>query len=132
MIELCGRFNFDVEACWEMTPREFEELVRGGIAREREARLNVATLISTIHGALGQRTSPLMLLGEEDSRGTDDVFPGETKKERRRRVQEGLRRKHEKMAEEWRPAEIPLDAGSATPFVPEGIVVVDEEPPWTH
>lgn len=126
MIRACGRYGFDVEAAWNTTPREFAELVKGGVEREREARLGVATIISTIHAAMGSRTSVAEIMGEDvgDRASEASPFPGETKLEKYKRFKQRGRAESLKLAKAWRPPGIIVDPDEpVAPWLPAGITV---------
>jgi hypothetical protein len=121
MIQACGRYGFDIEGAWQMTPREFGELVEGGRQAEREQRLGVAMIISTIHAALGTRTSPLTILGEDaDRESADSPFPGDTKLEKYNRMRARARQNALREAQAWRPRDFPVE-GEAPPWFPRGV-----------
>lgn len=111
MIRLCGRWGFDVERAWKMTPGEFEVLVDGGLAREREARLLTARVESVLMATLGSvKVSPLVIIGEEDDFGANP-FGEPTDEEKKAAYDADLERKARASHRRWMPPGIvPADA----------------------
>jgi hypothetical protein len=62
MVQLAGRFGFDLEACWDMTPGEFEDYVSGGLMREREARWPLAHIHSMLAATVGTTVDPGLMI----------------------------------------------------------------------
>lgn len=77
MIAACGKWGFDVDAVWRMTPSEVHAYFEGGKARDREARLLNAKIESLILAFGGQKVTPLELIGEAGGDATEMLDPME-------------------------------------------------------
>lgn len=76
---MCGRYHIDLDAAWDMTPGEFEDLLAGRIEAEREQRLSTALIVSAIAATNGQRIDPLVMIGETEDYGPDPFGPPDPK-----------------------------------------------------
>ena len=109
MVRLCGRFGFDVDRMWDQTPGIFEELVAGGLEREKVHRFAHALTAAAVLNTMGNaRTTPARLLGEEEDYG-ENPFGAATPEEKRAAHLKRLEAMAKKTHDEWMPEGIDDD-----------------------
>jgi hypothetical protein len=102
MVKLCGRFGFDLERAWDLTPGEFEDLVAGALDREEVARWNAAIIASVVAGTGGARIPPIAFVDPDAEFGdlpAELRAPEETPQQKWEREQE---RRRKSLDEKWR------------------------------
>lgn len=111
MLQVCGRFQIPVDEMWNMTPSEFNEVIKGSKQRERVQRLGFASIVSVVMSLAGNPISAEALIGEKKDYGPspfDDDDKASMMSDRRKMI-EDLRAKREADAHRaWMPKGIDL------------------------